>query len=86
MSAEPVLATLMGGIHTFTGPIVGSILFILIKDIVMRFTEYWLLCFGVIVVAMVMCFPSGVMSLFEKRRRHEPATGHADQAGGTRAS
>jgi branched-chain amino acid transport system permease protein len=67
MSAEPVLATLMGGIHTFTGPIVGSILFFLIKDTVMRFTEYWLICFGVIVVAMVMCFPSGIMSLFEKR-------------------
>lgn len=68
MSAEPVLATLMGGIHTFTGPIVGSILFFLIKDIVMRYTEYWLICFGVIVVAMVMCFPSGIMSLFERRR------------------
>jgi branched-chain amino acid transport system permease protein len=68
MSAEPVLATLMGGIHTFTGPIVGSILFFLIKDVVMRFTEYWLICFGVIVVAMVMCFPSGIMSLFEHRR------------------
>src|SRR5262245_3367741 len=67
-SAEPVLATLMGGIHTFTGPIVGSILFILIKDVVMRFTEYWLICFGVIVVAMVMLFPSGIMSLFERRR------------------
>ena len=72
MSAEPVLATLMGGIHTFTGPIVGSILFFLIKDVVMRFTEYWLICFGVIVVAMVMCFPSGIMSLFESRRRPAP--------------
>jgi branched-chain amino acid transport system permease protein len=80
MSAEPVLATLMGGIHTFTGPIVGSILFILIKDVVMRFTEYWLICFGVIVVAMVMCFPSGIMSLFEKRRRHKPAAGRAAEA------
>jgi branched-chain amino acid transport system permease protein len=73
MSAEPVLATLMGGIHTFTGPIVGSILFFLIKDGVMRFTEYWLICFGVIVVAMVMCFPSGIMSLFEKRPRPAPS-------------
>jgi branched-chain amino acid transport system permease protein len=73
MSAEPVLATLMGGIHTFSGPIVGSILFFLIKDVIMRFTEYWLICFGVIVVAMVMCFPSGIMSLFENRRRPAPS-------------
>ncbi len=69
MSAEPVLATLMGGIHSFAGPIVGSVLFFLIKDVVMRYTEYWLICFGVIVVALVMRFPDGVMSLFDRRRR-----------------
>lgn len=69
MSAEPVLATLMGGIHTFSGPIVGAFLFLVIKDIIFRYTEYWLICFGVIVVAMVMGFPSGIMSLFERRRR-----------------
>jgi hypothetical protein len=50
-----------------------------IKDIIMRFTEYWLLCFGIIVVAMVMCFPSGVMSIFENRRR-STAPPDADRA------
>lgn len=78
-SAEPVLATLMGGIHTFTGPIVGAILFFVIKDVVMRFTEYWLICFGIIVVAMVMGFPSGVMSLFENRRRLATTPSDPDQ-------
>ena len=68
-SAEPVLATLLGGIHTFSGPIVGAFLFFVIKDVVMRFTEYWLICFGVIVVAMVMGFPNGIMSIFENRQR-----------------
>ena len=68
-SAEPVLATLLGGIHTFSGPIVGAFLFFVIKDITMRFTEYWLICFGIIVVAMVMGFPSGIMSIFENRQR-----------------
>ena len=68
-SAEPVLATLLGGVHTFSGPIVGAFLFFVIKDVVMRFTEYWLICFGIIVVAMVMRFPSGIMSIFENRKR-----------------
>ncbi len=68
-SAEPVLATLLGGVHTFSGPIVGAFLFFVIKDVVMRFTEYWLICFGIIVVAMVMGFPSGIMSIFESRKR-----------------
>lgn len=67
-SAEPVLATLLGGVHSFAGPIVGAILFFLIKDIIVRFTEYWLIWFGVIVVALVMSFPGGVISIFAKRR------------------
>jgi branched-chain amino acid transport system permease protein len=68
-SAEPVLASLLGGVHTFAGPIVGAILFFVIKDVIVRFTEYWLLVFGVIVVALVMGFPEGVMSIFGKRRK-----------------
>jgi branched-chain amino acid transport system permease protein len=66
-SAEPVLATLLGGVHAFAGPIVGAFLFFIIKDIIVRFTEYWLIWFGVIVVALVMGFPGGVMSIFVKR-------------------
>jgi len=66
-SAEPVLATLLGGIHTFAGPIVGAFLFYVIKDIIVRFTEYWLICLGAIVLALVMGLPGGVVSIFEKR-------------------
>jgi branched-chain amino acid transport system permease protein len=71
-SAEPVLATLLGGVHSFAGPIVGSILFFVIKDVIVRFTEYWLIWFGVIVVVLVMSFPEGFMSIFAKRRRPAP--------------
>ena len=67
MSAEPVLATLLGGVNAFSGPIVGAFLFFVIKDVIVRFTEYWLIWFGVIVVALVMGFPGGVMSIFTKR-------------------
>ena len=67
-SAEPVLATLMGGVHTFAGPIVGAFLFLVIKDIIFRFTEYWLIWFGVIVVVLVMVLPEGLMSIFKERR------------------
>src|SRR5262245_47759674 len=74
-SAEPVLASLMGGVHTFSGPIVGAVLFLLVKDVIFRFTEYWLIWFGVIVVALVMGFPGGVMSIFEKRARAAPREG-----------
>jgi branched-chain amino acid transport system permease protein len=81
-SAEPVLATLLGGIHSFAGPIVGSVLFFVVKDVIVRFTEYWLIWFGVIVVALVMGFPEGIMSLFGKRRSRaaQPASSSGSQA------
>jgi len=66
-SAEPVLATLLGGIHTFAGPIVGAFLFYVTKDIIVRFTEYWLIWLGAIVVGLVMGLPGGAVSIFEKR-------------------
>ncbi len=66
-SAEPVLATLVGGIHTFAGPMVGALLFYVIKDIIVRFTEYWLIWLGAIVLGLVMGLPGGVVSIFEKR-------------------
>ncbi|HSQ04057.1 MAG TPA: branched-chain amino acid ABC transporter permease [Burkholderiales bacterium] len=68
-SAEPVLATLMGGIRSFAGPIVGAFLFFVIKDVIVRYTEYWLIWFGVIVVVLVIAFPGGVMSIFKRRHR-----------------
>lgn len=66
-SADPVLATLLGGIHTFAGPIVGALLFFIIKDTIVRFTEYWLIWLGAIVVALAMGFRGGVVSIFASR-------------------
>jgi branched-chain amino acid transport system permease protein len=66
-SAEPVLVTLLGGIHTFSGPIVGAILFYLIKDIIVRFTQYWPIWFGSIVVLLVLVFRGGVVIFFTER-------------------
>ncbi|NVM26354.1 MAG: branched-chain amino acid ABC transporter permease [Desulfobacterales bacterium] len=66
-SAEPVMATLLGGIYTFSGPIAGAFLFYVIKDIIVRFTEYWLIWLGAIVLALVMGLPGGVVSIFQRR-------------------
>ena len=66
-SAEPVMVTLLGGIHTFSGPIVGSILFYLIKDMIVRYTQYWLIWFGSIVVFLVLVFRGGIVIFFTER-------------------
>lgn len=66
-SAEPVMVTLLGGIHTFSGPIVGSVLFYIIKDLIVRFTHYWLILFGSIVILLVLVFPGGIVTFFSEK-------------------
>jgi branched-chain amino acid transport system permease protein len=60
-SGEIVFATILGGFRTFTGPIVGGILFNYIKTYAVATTEYWQLLLGVVLVGMVMALPSGVV-------------------------
>lgn len=66
-SAEPVMVTLLGGIHTFSGPMVGSIIFYIIKDIIVRYTQYWLIWFGTIIVLLVLLFRGGVVIFLTER-------------------
>jgi branched-chain amino acid transport system permease protein len=60
-SAEPVLAALIGGLYVFAGPIVGAILFIGIKELVVRATDHWMLVMGAIVIVIVLGFRGGVL-------------------------
>jgi branched-chain amino acid transport system permease protein len=60
-SSEPVLAALIGGIYVFAGPIVGSVLFIGIKEIIVRLTDHWMLAMGLVVIVIVLGFRGGVL-------------------------
>lgn len=62
-SADPILATLLGGIYVFAGPIVGSALFIVIKDLIIRVTVNWSIVLGTVVIILVMGFRGGVAGI-----------------------
>jgi branched-chain amino acid transport system permease protein len=64
-SAEPVLATLLGGIRHFAGPLVGAFLLVAVKDVIVRFTVHWSLVLGAVVVVLVLGFRGGVASALE---------------------
>ncbi len=72
-SAEPILVSLIGGIQTFTGPIVGSVIFIVLRETIERFTTNWMFWFGVILLIIIMGFRGGVVgtlsSLWGKKAR-----------------
>ena len=60
-SAEPVLVSLIGGIQTFAGPLVGSAVFIVLREIIERFTQNWMLWFGLILLVIIMGFRGGIV-------------------------
>jgi branched-chain amino acid transport system permease protein len=60
-SAEPVLVSLIGGIQTFSGPLVGSAVFIVLREIIERYTQNWMLWFGLILLVIIMGFRGGIV-------------------------
>jgi len=65
-SAEPILASLLGGIHTFAGPLVGAVLFIGIKEVAVRYTDYWMLFMGIVIIALVLGFRGGIVGTIQR--------------------
>ncbi len=65
-SAEPVLVSLLGGAQSFAGPIIGSILFLILKESIVRYTEYWLIWFGLILLILVLGFRGGVVGFLHE--------------------
>ena len=79
-SAEPVLVSLIGGLQTFSGPIVGSAVFIVLREIIERYTQNWMLWFGLILLVIIMGFRGGAMGKAEK---YLARLGKQSQTGGS---
>lgn len=72
-SAVPILVSLIGGIQTFAGPMVGSVVFIVLREIIERFTQNWMLWFGLILLAIIMGLRGGVVGgVAQLFRREKP--------------
>jgi branched-chain amino acid transport system permease protein len=72
-SAEPILATLLGGVNSFFGPVLGSALFSAL-DFLARDLESWrIVLTGVLLLLVILVAPGGitgsVRSWLSRRRR-----------------
>ncbi len=63
-----LLATVIGGLRTKEGPIIGSLVFIFLFFLLARYGGYSLLIQGVILVAIMMVSPQGLVGLARKSR------------------
>ena len=79
-SGVVVLMTLIGGgLVSFWGPVIGTIVYFLARDLLGAYTEAWLLWFGLMFMLVVMFKPEGVAGAWQElaarwasRRRAAP--------------
>ena len=64
MSFNVLLATYIGGVGFFVGPVVGAIVFTLLQTVVGLQTDLWALYTGVVFILIVMFLPAGLTGLF----------------------
>jgi len=60
-SAEPIYVTLIGGLSSFAGPVVGAVVFGLLEDWITRNTEYWRALLGVVLLLIILFLPGGIV-------------------------
>ncbi len=69
-SGELIFMVIIGGTATLFGPLVGTIAFILVEEILSAITIYWHLIFGSMLVALVLFGRDGIhgwLSMFDRK-------------------
>ena len=66
-SLEIFVMCLLGGWFTFAGPIVGAALVIVLRTFASRYTEYWTLLLGVMLILLIFFLPEGIMGFVASR-------------------
>jgi branched-chain amino acid transport system permease protein len=66
-SVEGLVMVLLGGVHTLTGPIVGGAAYHGLEIWFSTLTRFWPLVLGLIIVALVLAFPRGIVGYLVRR-------------------
>jgi ABC-type branched-subunit amino acid transport system permease subunit len=69
-SGNLVMMSLLGGVQTFFGPILGSIVYWELQNNIAQVTKYWEAWIGVVFVVFVLASPQGIMGILEDARRY----------------
>lgn len=67
LSLEILVMCLLGGWFTFAGPFLGAAMVVALRTFVSRYTDYWTLILGVILILLIFFLPEGVMGFVMER-------------------
>jgi branched-chain amino acid transport system permease protein len=65
MSVQPLVMVLLGGVGSPVGPPLGAVVYKLLDTIITRYTEYWQAVLGLILIALVLAFPRGLVGILD---------------------
>ena len=72
ISGEGIFINMLGGVTTFLGPIVGTVLLLTLNDTVTRLTEYYGIVLGIVILFFAIGLRKGLMDFavewYEQRR------------------
>jgi branched-chain amino acid transport system permease protein len=63
ISGEGIFIIMLGGLNTFLGPVVGTIILLLLNDFVTRVTEYYGLTLGIIILLFALGLRRGLLDV-----------------------
>jgi len=84
-TAFMIFIVIIGGIGTIEGPIVGALIFFLLREQFASFAEWSLILLGVVAIAMMLFAPEGLWGLIQRRFRFEIFPVHHRLGGATGA-
>jgi branched-chain amino acid transport system permease protein len=67
LSGYFVVMTVIGGMRTFWGPLVGAAVFVMLQDYISSMTVNWMSFIGAIFVLVVLFFPRGLLGTLRRR-------------------
>ncbi len=65
-SGEIVFMAVLGGFRSFAGPIVGAVVFNYLKTYAVASTIYWQMTLGIVLIALVLTLPGGIVGSLTK--------------------
>lgn len=87
-SGNVVLMCLIGGgFSSFYGPVLGVVVFLVLRDVFSTLTDHWMLLYGVLFMGIILFLPEGILGLVQRVRRpkafHDTRAAEAARTSGT---
>jgi branched-chain amino acid transport system permease protein len=68
-SGDLMVMVILGGMGTLFGPVIGTIVYLMLEEFLSQVTEYWALIMGPLLLLIVLFGRGGIVGLLERLRR-----------------